>query len=503
MEITSEKLKKTIRELDALTPSTPPIRKNKKGEPRKPKVFEVRDDFLNFSPLSQKLLYHEGQKIFYHYNNLYYSPLTEEGMFTIIDYFIVSSYKGTMDVTTANIKEVYNSLTRLASSPLQNFRKVEKDFLPTLSSFDDGVFDFANPTLPLQPHDPSLPSFHRFSFPFPTKDTAPSTPHFDKYLETTYVKEDGTPDPEFADFMLTILAYYTSPLTPPNPIAAVLVGSGSNGKSIFLDLLRAIVGNGFIASVTMEDLSGRFGASALVGKTLNLVSEDQSKYIDAGKIKALISQEYIQLERKFENPGTFKPNAKHLYSTNKELKFSDIDYATTRRIATVPYHRTFMPPGSEFIDGNLVMPIDDDLIDQVMPNVFKGKLVKELPGIFFKMLERLRSKPPLVFPNAVKIKQREVESASTTALDFFHELYVFDSKHTELVSTTQIYDEYNIWYDKNFSSDKYKMNARNFWSIITKNYPATKTSNKVYSATLNKTTAARKNIKPIIEVPYV
>lgn len=485
------------------------MRLDSKGNPRRPKIFEVRDDFLEFSPLADKLLYHEGQKIFYRYEDLHYIPMSEEEMFTIIDSFIVSSYRTLFDVTNSNVKEIYTSLTRLASSPLQSFRKVDKDFLPTLSAFDDGVFDFSKPRSPLLPHDPNLPVFHRFPFAFPlisspvgddmSETPTTPTPHFDAYLESTFVKEDGSPDPELADFMITVLAYYTSPVTPPNPIAVILTGSGSNGKSVFLDLLRCIVGNNFTASITMEALSERFGSSALVGKLLNIVSEDQSKYIDAGRIKALISQEHIQLERKFENPGTFKPCAKHFFSTNKDLKFSEIDYATSRRIASIPFFRTFVPKDSPYIDGNLVVPYINDLITKDSKSIFSGKLVRELPAIMEKLIKRIiemsEENFEIRFPQAVLLKQKEIESASTTALDFIHTHYTIDPTCEDLVSTEEVFNEYQTWYDKIYTTQKYKLNTRSFWAIVTKNFPATRTEKKIHSTPLNKTTAAKKGLR--------
>ena len=51
--------------------------------------------------------------------------------------------------------------------------------------------------------------------------------------------------------------------------AFMLVGNGSNGKSVIIDLLAALVGKSNTSNVSLQGLSERFGTSDLYGKWLN------------------------------------------------------------------------------------------------------------------------------------------------------------------------------------------------------------------------------------------
>jgi len=467
-------------------------RSKARSRAKAPKVFQVREDFLTFGPYTNHLLYHEGQKMFYQFKDDFYQIIADDELMSAIDRFCVETYATNFDATTHNIKEVFKALVRHAST--NTYRKVSPSFAPRYSTFQDKIFDFVD--LTTIPISKDVPSFHKLNFPFPSKPIA--TPSFDKYLSTTFVTSSGAPDKELQDFMISVLAFYISPLNTAS-MGVILTGAGSNGKSVFLDLLRAIVGSIFISSITMESLSSRFGPSALVGKKLNVVSEDQSKYINAGKIKALISQEYIEIERKFQDPGSFRPTAKHIFSTNKDVKFEDVDFATTRRIAVIPFFRTFVSPKSHLLDGVMVVERDKELIKNIEGN-FSGKLVDEMPGILHKLIARLQlfdeDGYEIEFPTAVKATQKEIESSSTNAMDFFHRHYIYDTRYKGLVSTEEIYEEYQTWFRDEHASDKYLMTSRNFWSVIGKNFVNIKTDKKTYSSSLGKTTAAKRYVRP-------
>ena len=304
---------------------------------RKPKIQEIRDDFFQ-SPLATNLLYNEEDKLFYTYNESTstYVPLANGELPKLLDEFLLKTYgvNNPLSITEQVIREVRASLLRDQSGSLT----VIKTITPQSSFKDALVFDFK--TVTIIPSSPKVHSFHHFDFSFPITPTP--TPSFDAFLLSTFTHSDGTEDKELADFMLSVLAYYLSPILPTDPIAFVLQGSGANGKSIFLNLLQSFIGEEYVAALSMEDLSERFNLPSLIGKRLNIVTEDQSKFVKADKLKAVISGERVRVERKYEEPFFFSPKVKHIFSTNKDVKFDDVDYATLRRIFVVPFNRTFV-----------------------------------------------------------------------------------------------------------------------------------------------------------------
>lgn len=462
---------------------------------KRPKILELREFFLHTPPIKDNLLYHEGEAMFYLYDEerFFYSVLSEKELKALIDKFILTFYteqSSSLDTTKHLIEEVFESLVRYSGPAIQ---KIHGSKHSTVSSFLDGQFDFK--TLEFSPHNKKNPSFHSFSFSFPHSPLL--TPSFDKYLETTFVKEDGSPDPELVDFMISSLAFYISPINY-EPFSLFLLGSGANGKSVFLDLLINLIGDEFMSALTMETLSSRFGMAGLIGKRLNCVSEDQSKYINPGRVKALISQEIVEVEKKYSDISKCRFTAKHIFSSNKEIKFEDVDRATTRRIAVVKFNRTFEPEKDDSIDNVLILPRDRNLLGQ-KEGEYYGKLLDELPGIFYKLVERLKILREddyyFPFPSAVKISQQSVESASSTALEFFWQHYEIDKEYPEFISTEEMYNKYQNWYKQIYPSCRYLLTPRSFQQTLTKNLPSTVTKEKFYSQTLKKTTAVRRFIK--------
>lgn len=458
----------------------------------KPKIQDIRDAYLSL-PTTKNLLYHEAEKQFYVYNPATSHFTPHESFDKELDNFITRLFGTDISVTNSVIQETKDSLIRDPLSRLTLY-KLSDSYAQSRSAFSDQkVLDFKTNTV--HPASPSIICFHYFNFPLPTTPTP--TPTFDSFILQTFATPDGQEDPQIADFILSILAYYVSPLFPQDPYAFILQGSGSNGKSIFLKILESFIGQQFISSLSMEDLSDRFAPAGLVNKRLNLVSEDQSKFVKVDKIKAMISLEKIKIERKYEEPFFLNPQVKHIFSTNRDIRFDDIDYATMRRIFVIPFPRTFVSTTSP--------QANDPQVDYIFtlprtPNLLTN-LKNEEPGIFFKVLERITilhdTKFQLAFPASYNQTQKHVQEMSSSALEFFHEYYLYDTKQETLIPTLEIYNQYTTWYKQNEKEPRYMLQSRQFFSILNKNFPGTFTTKKVWSNLQNKTSAARTHMQPI------
>lgn len=67
------------------------------------------------------------------------------------------------------------------------------------------------------------------------------------------------------------------------------VGDGSNGKSVLLDVIRALIGETNITAVALSDLSNKFSRAHTAGKTLNICSDLPAKAVSDGYIKAMVA----------------------------------------------------------------------------------------------------------------------------------------------------------------------------------------------------------------------
>jgi P4 family phage/plasmid primase-like protien len=143
----------------------------------------------------------------------------------------------------------------------------------------------------------------------------------------------------------------------------VLVGRGANGKSLITQVWTDLLGSGNVSSVAMSQLGTRFSVAEMEGKLANFASEiTRLDKVDEGLLKALVSGDPVQAERKFQTPFTLLPTAKLIFTTNELPPIRDTTDGVHRRFIIVPFLRQFM--GHD---------CDPDRANQ---------LRRELPGIF-------------------------------------------------------------------------------------------------------------------------
>ena len=101
--------------------------------------------------------------------------------------------------------------------------------------------------------------------------------------------------------------------------AFMFVGSGRNGKSTLINLLRRFLGPQNVANVPLQAFAeNRFAAASLYGKLANTFADLSSEALrDTGLFKTLTGEDTIEAERKFKNPFRFTNYAKLVYSCNK------------------------------------------------------------------------------------------------------------------------------------------------------------------------------------------
>lgn len=103
----------------------------------------------------------------------------------------------------------------------------------------------------------------------------------------------------------------------------LLVGSGSNGKSTFIDLFVAFFGKTNCSAISLQDLQeNKYAAAELENKYINVYPDLGHKSLDnTDKFKTITCGEEITIEMKFQRPRKIKPFCKQIYSAN-ELPFS-------------------------------------------------------------------------------------------------------------------------------------------------------------------------------------
>lgn len=124
--------------------------------------------------------------------------------------------------------------------------------------------------------------------------------------------------------------------------------TGSNGKSTFLDHLKALVGysgsmTSNLATLAGSSDAGRFGLSGLVGVVLIVCEDsDSGAYIkDNSRLKSIISHDTISIERKGEPMFDYRPHALIVCAANDISKTKDKGSAWINRNKFIPFEGQF------------------------------------------------------------------------------------------------------------------------------------------------------------------
>lgn len=202
-------------------------------------------------------------------------------------------------------------------------------YIRTVTYVDRDVFNTPENELPLmngildmdtnQLRDYSIHDFYTTRLPIYFDPTA-ACPRIDAFL-TQVVKEENVK-------LLKEIAAYCLYRGYPLQTAFMLIGQGSNGKSVYLNLLKTILGQENVVSVSVQDLEEKpFAPAQLYLKMANIYADLSSKAMyNSGKFKMLTGGDSITAERKFGQPFNFINRAKMIYSCNQiPIAYDDSD----------------------------------------------------------------------------------------------------------------------------------------------------------------------------------
>lgn len=131
--------------------------------------------------------------------------------------------------------------------------------------------------------------------------------------------------------------------------AAILVGDKSNGKSTYLNILKAMLGRENYSVLDIKDLGNRFDTMMLYGKLANLGDDISNKYIDDTSVfKKIATGEEIKAEEKGKKPFNFEPYSTLIFSANEIPRTADASGATSRRLLIVPFNGKFTKDSPDY-----------------------------------------------------------------------------------------------------------------------------------------------------------
>ena len=137
----------------------------------------------------------------------------------------------------------------------------------------------------------------------------------------------------------------------------ILIGSGGNGKSSFLNLISALYGKHNISNVALEDIAGnRFKLTSIHQKMINIGDDIENMAILAtATLKKLITGEAVQLENKGQDPFMYWSRTKLLFSANEIPPIYDQSQGMKDRTVIFPFNKRIR--GTSIAKANIVEEI--------------------------------------------------------------------------------------------------------------------------------------------------
>lgn len=133
--------------------------------------------------------------------------------------------------------------------------------------------------------------------------------------------------------------------------AFILTGDKSNGKSTFLDVVKAILGEQNISALDLKELGDRFSTSMMFGKLANIGDDIGDDFLQGAQVatfKKVVTGNRIKAERKGQDPFEFNPYIKLLFSANDIPRMKDKTGAVLRRLVIIPFNASFTKESGEY-----------------------------------------------------------------------------------------------------------------------------------------------------------
>ena len=233
-----------------------------------------------------------------------------------------------------------------------------------LINLQNGTFEISPQGTNLRPFDRS--DFITYQLPFEYNPQV-KAPLFEAYLNKVL------PDPErqrvLAEYLGFVFIKHGSNALKEEK-ALILYGTGANGKSVFFEVVNALLGTDNVSSYSLQSLTNDNGyfRAKLANKLVNYASEINGN-LEASIFKQLVSGEPVEARLPYGQPFILKQYAKLIFNCNELPKDVEHTNAYFRRFLIIPFDVT-IPPHEQ--DKNLHTKIIEKELSGVFNWVLQG-----------------------------------------------------------------------------------------------------------------------------------
>jgi P4 family phage/plasmid primase-like protien len=227
-------------------------------------------------------------------------------------------------------------------------------------------------------------------------------------------------------------------------------GKASNGKSTYMNWIRAVVGGENVSSLDISTLGQRFQAGRLVGKLANLGDDIPDGFLKGAELsmfKKLVTGDAIYTDVKNGEGFEFRSTATLGFSMNIIPRFSDTTDGIYRRLYFVPF-RAHFAPGEPGYDPDLARKL-------AAPDVLERAALLGLQGLH-DLIERghLPEIPDMV------AEMDEIRQSNDSVLRWLVD-YGYTAETLHGYALASMYKDYRDWCEDAGERSPY---ARRTWT---------------------------------------
>lgn len=340
---------------------------------------------------------------FYIYNDGKYEHLSD----LMIEHLVIQKTE-----FTVKPQDINNFVKILKGTNFKRIKESPDGFL----NLKNGILDVNSNKL--LAHSPDYHFFYKLDVEY-NKDA--KSPHWDKFLLQIF---EG--NKELADTINKIFAYCLQGGYPYLHKAFVFYGSGRNGKSTVISVLRNLLGRDNVSNIPLHSLDNPFSVINLQNKLLNYNEEMTEDDLKSTDFKDVVSGGFVRASKKFKDEINFQVKARFVFATNHFPKFNDSSTGLDRRLLIIPFNYL----------------ITDEEIDLTLSE----KLKIELSGILntaLSFLTELELTKNISEPKATNEIKEEYKEESDSVYAWLIENIEYQ-KNREL-TVNAAFDDYLLW----------------------------------------------------------
>lgn len=210
-------------------------------------------------------------------------------------------------------------------------------------------------TITTHPHNKKYNFTYQLNYDY---DEHAKAPTFEKFLNTS-LEDEG-----LKNISLEYLAYIIDQSSKNYEKALFLYGSGSNGKSTFLNIIKHLFGLENISHVELTQMSDKNECAMMDGKLLNISSDANKKGLDTGIFKKVVSGEPISGKYLFKDVYTIFNLPKLIVAMNKlPYHNGDNTLGFYRRLILIPFNKTIKEEDKDYY-------LEKKIVENELPGVF-------------------------------------------------------------------------------------------------------------------------------------